>query len=302
MITQRDSFLIYLKATLADWFDGQAPYLFYMDTNWDVLQGYPSGFGADSQINDHHFHWGYFIMAAATVAQYDPAWAANYEGSVELLARDAANWDRTDTRFPYLRHFDPYAGHSWAAGHQAFGAGNNQESSSEAMNFAAGMILWGSAIGNDAMRDTGIYLYTTEQQAIEQYWFDVDEEVFPPQYPFETVGILWSHGIAYATWWTANPEEIHGINFLPLTAGSLYLGQRPDYVTRNLATLYNAPGAEGHWHDLLWQYEALADPDCGPGSLGAGAKLRGGRCPRSRGDRRPHLSVDPHPECGGPSG
>jgi endoglucanase Acf2 len=260
MITQRDSFLTYLKRTLEDWFDGQTPNLFYLDDNWNVLQGYPSGFGADSQINDHNFHWGYFVMTASTIAQYDPAWAVNYEGSVELLVKDAANWDRTDTRFPYLRHFDSYAGHSWAAGHQAFGAGNNQESSSEAMNFAAGMILWGSAVGNDEMRNAGIYMYTTEQQAIEQYWFDVDETVFPSQYPFETVGILWGHGIAYATWWTPNPEEIHGINFLPLTAGSLYLGQRPDYVTRNLAALYAAPGAEGHWHDLLWEYEAFADP------------------------------------------
>lgn len=260
LITERDSFLTYLRRTIEDWFDGQTPYLFYLDENWNVLQGYPSGFGADSQINDHHFHWGYFVTAAATIARYDPAWAANYEGSVELLVRDAANWERTDTRFPYLRHFDPYAGHSWAAGHQAFGAGNNQESSSEAMNFATGMILWGSAVGNDAMRDAGIYIYTTEQQAIEQYWFDVDEAVFPEPYPFETVGILWGHGIAYATWWTANPEEIHGINFLPLTGGSLYLGHRPDYVARNLAELYAAPGAEGHWHDILWQYEALADP------------------------------------------
>lgn len=260
MFTERDSFLNYLKRELENWFDGQAPFVFYLDENWDVLQGYPSGFGADSQINDHHFHWGYFIMTAATIAQYDPAWAANYEGIIELLVKDAANWERTDTRFPYLRHFDPYAGHSWAAGHQAFGAGNNQESSSEAMNFAAGVILWAEAIGNEPMRDMGVYLYTTEQQAVEQYWFDVDQEVFPPQYPFETVGILWSHGIAYATWWTANPEEIHGINFLPLTGGALYLGHRPDYVLRNINALYAAPGAEGHWHDLIWQYEAFADP------------------------------------------
>lgn len=260
MITERDSFLTFLRRTLEDWFDGQTPYVFYLDENWNVLQGYPSGFGADSQINDHNFHWGYFIMTAATIAQYDPAWAANYEGIVELLAKDAANWDREDTRFPYMRHFDAYAGHSWAAGHQAFGAGNNQESSSEAMNFAAGLIMWGEAIGNEAMRDTGIFMLTTEQQAVEQYWFDVDQEVFPPQYPFETVGILWGHGIAYATWWTANPEEIHGINFLPLTGGALYLGHRPDYVLRNINALYAAPGAEGHWHDLIWQYEALADP------------------------------------------
>ena len=59
-----------------------------------------------------------------------------YGGMVDLLIRDANNYDRSDTRFPYLRDFDIYAGHDWASGHGAFGAGNNQESSSEGQNFA----------------------------------------------------------------------------------------------------------------------------------------------------------------------
>lgn len=260
MLTERDSFLIFLKATLTDWFDGQYPHVFYYDNQWSTMQGYPTGFGADNQLNDHHFHWSYFIMAAATVAQYDPAWAAQYEGSIELLIRDVANWERTDTQFPYLRYFDVYAGHNWAAGHQAFGAGNNQESSSEAINFSTGLILWGAALGRDDIRDLGVYLYTTEVQAIEQYWFDVDDVVFPAQYPFETVGILWGHGQAHATWWTANPEEIHGINMLPLTGGSLYLGRRTDEVNRNISSLYSEGGRLGYWQDILWEYEALANP------------------------------------------
>ena len=65
-------------------------------------------------------------MAASTIAQYDTAWAVNYEGSVELLVRDPANWERDDTRFPYLRQFDAYAGHSWAAGHQGLRPGTTK--------------------------------------------------------------------------------------------------------------------------------------------------------------------------------
>ena len=61
----------------------------------------------------------------------------------------------TDTRFPFLRDFDIYAGHDWASGHGAFGAGNNQESSSEGMNFANALIQWGQATGNTAVRDAG---------------------------------------------------------------------------------------------------------------------------------------------------
>ena len=35
---------------------------------------------------------------------------------VDLLIRDANNYDRADSRFPYLRDFDIYAGHDWASG------------------------------------------------------------------------------------------------------------------------------------------------------------------------------------------
>ncbi len=111
---------------------------------------------------------------------------------VNTVIKDAANWDRTDTRFPFLRDFDIYAGHDWAAGHGAFGAGNNQESSSEGMNFASGLIQWGGqATGNKTVRDLGIYLYTTQASAIENYWFDTDDEAFPAAFGHSTVGMVW---------------------------------------------------------------------------------------------------------------
>jgi len=61
-----------------------------------------------------------------------------------------------DPRFPFLAQLRiPYAGHSWACGHARFGDGNNQESSSEAMNAWCGLILWGTATGDTALRDLG---------------------------------------------------------------------------------------------------------------------------------------------------
>lgn len=98
---------------------------------------------------------------------------------VKTLIRDAANPSRTDTAFPFLRGFDVYAGHSWASGHQGFAAGNNQESSSESTNLSAGLVLWGSVTGDTALRDLGLYLLTTESEAVAQYWFDADQQVFP---------------------------------------------------------------------------------------------------------------------------
>ena len=116
---------------------------------------------------------------------------------VDLLIRDANNYDRADTRFPYLRDFDIYAGHDWASGHGAFGAGNNQESSSEGMNFANALIQWGQATGNTAVRDAGIYIYTTQAAAIHEYWFDVATRTSRPR--SGTARSAWSGATAART-------------------------------------------------------------------------------------------------------
>ena len=270
----RDTLLGLVKARLEDWFDGQAPHFFYYDARWSTLTGYPDSYGSGEQLNDHHFHYSYFIKAAATIAQYDPDWVKpeRYGGMIELLIRDCANPDRKDTRFPWMRNFDPYAGHSWAAGHAGFASGNNQESSSESMNFATALILYGQATGRQDLRDLGIYWHSTEAEAIRQYWFDNDGAVFPDGYQHSCVGMVWGDGGTYGTWWTANPEEIHGINYLPLNGGSLYLGRSPGYVRRNLANLVRAnrnfhqafPGnGEGldRWQDVIFGYQALSDAD-----------------------------------------
>lgn len=261
---ERDHFLSELKSRLEEWFTvgGQQEYS-YID-EWDVLTGYPSGYGADNQINDHHFHASYAIMSAATIAQYDSAWVSqeNWGGMVNLLIRDANNWDRDDELFPFLRSFDPYAGHSWAAGHGDFAEGNNQESSSESMNFAAASILWGEATGQTEIRDMGIYLYTTETSAVEQYWFDIDNEIFPDDYPHVAIGMVWGGKGVHSTWFGADPEFIHGINILPVQSGSLYLGRHPDYVLLNYEEIVaERNGQPIIWQDILWEYLALSDPD-----------------------------------------
>jgi len=258
----RGDFLIAIENELEDWFDGLAPFLFYYDATWRSLFALPSSYFSSTQLNDHHFHYGYFVFAAATVARLDPAWAERYRAMVELLIRDAANWDRGDERFPFLRYFDPYAGHSWANGPQLFDRGNNEESSSEDVNFAVGAVLWGTATGDAAIRDLGAFLYANLTAAIDQYWFDVDDAVFPASYQHPTIAILWGDGGRYDTWWDPSAPYVHGINFLPLTGGSLYLGRDPGYVKKNWAGLVEANRGEPlQWRDVLWMYLALGDPD-----------------------------------------
>ncbi len=262
----RDRLLLALRNRLEDWLTadpGETDALFHLEPTWGTVIGYPASFGADRELNDHHFHYGYFLQAAATVARFDPVWAEAQEfgGMVELLVKDVANADRGDLRFPFLRCFDPYAGHSWASGHAAFRRGNNEESSSEAQNFASALVLWGAETGDRGWRDLGIYLHATAAASIRDAWFDTTGSGFPATYPQDHASIVWGDGAAYSTWWTNNPEEIHGITFLPLTGGSLYLGRDPAYVLRNHANLVRSNGGPANeWLDIISGYLAFADP------------------------------------------
>ena len=105
------------------------------------------------------------------------------------------------------------------------------------MNAWCGIILFGEAIGDRALRDLGIYLFTTEMNAIQEYWFDVHGDNFPTNYPASVVTMVWGGKGANGTWFSADPQLVHGINFLPMHGGSLYLGLYPAYVEKNYAAL-----------------------------------------------------------------
>ncbi|MFE7816101.1 glycosyl hydrolase [Streptomyces sp. NPDC057433] len=283
----RDRLLQLIKARMEEWFTVGGPSEFSYDKDWRTLIGYPASYGSDQELNDHHFHYSYYVMAAATVAQYDPRWAADSEwgGMVEELIKDAANPARDDTEYPFLRGFDVYAGHSWAAGHEAFAAGNNQESSSESINLSAGLIMWGSAMGDEALRDQGVYMMMTESESIAQYWFDADQQVYPEDFTHDVVGMVWGSGGAYSTWWTANPEEIHGINFLPVTGGSLHLAREKDMLRRSVAEMQRENGGPAvEWRDIFWQVQALYDP---AGAMAAWDRENGGYVPEE-GETKAH--------------
>lgn len=259
---QKARLLDALRTRLEDWFDGRAPRFFYYDEGWRSLMGFPDSYGSATQINDHHFHYGYFIMAAAAVARFDRAWADEWGPFVELLIRDAANLDRSDTRFPFLRYMDPYAGHSWANGPAQFLEGNNEEASSEDLNFSAAVLLWGALVDRKDLRDLGAFLYANQIEAVEQYWFDVDRAVFPKGFEHPAVAMVWGAGGKYDTWFDQDPTVIHGINFLPFTGASLYLGRRPDYVKRNFDVLLErSHGDITTWRDYIVMFLVTGDAE-----------------------------------------
>ncbi len=70
----------------------------------------------NTYYNDHHFHYGYFVYAAAVIGHLDPSWVAPNKDYVNALVRDYANPSAQDAYFPVSRGFDWYHGHSWAHG------------------------------------------------------------------------------------------------------------------------------------------------------------------------------------------
>lgn len=268
-IVARDKMLATIKTRLENWFkaeNGEVAFLFYYNPTWSSAIGYPAGYGQDSGLNDKQFHWGYFIQAAAFVEQFSPGWASQWGGMVDLIIRDAAAYDRNDTMFPYLRNFNPYSGHSWVDGFANNPQGNNMESSSESMVFNASLIHWGEASGNKTIRDLGIYLYTTEQTGIEEYYMDTKERNFPPSQTKSLVSRVWSNSIDNGTFWTGDIAASYGIELYPIQGGSLYLGQDTAYVTKlwneieaNTGILSNQANPN-LWHDIMWEYLAFIDP------------------------------------------
>ena len=107
-------------------------------------------FGA-GYYNDHHYHFGYHIYAAAVVAKFDPFWGRKYYQHVMMLVRDISNPSDDDKYFPTWRHKDWYLGWSWASGIVTIGGkpypnGRNQESVSEAISAYEAVALYGEVM------------------------------------------------------------------------------------------------------------------------------------------------------------
>ena len=258
-----------VKMRLEDWLKVQSnevAFLFYYNQTWSAMLGYPAGHGQDVNINDHHFHWGYFIHAASFLEQFEPGWASQWGDMINLLVRDAASSNRNDSLFPFLRNFSPYAGHCWANGFATFPQGNDQESTSESMQFNSSLIHWGSVTGNDSIRDLGIYLYTTEQSAVEEYWFDQYDRNFGPTQQYSLVSRVWGNSYDNGTFWTSDIAASYGIELYPIHGGSLYLGHDTNYVNKlwneieqNTGILTNDANVN-LWHDVMWKYLSFVDP------------------------------------------
>lgn len=281
MSTEANQMIAWLKAELQDWFRANTTgaldttKYFAYDNNWNTLLGFDESFGAQQQLNDHHFHYGYFVRAAAEVCRVDANWCSStqYGPMVELLIRDYAA-GRNDSLFPYLRNFDPAYGFSWASGHANFALGNNNESTSEAANSYGAIILYGMITGNNDLVNRGIYLHASSTAAYWEYWNNIDRykglggdyDNFSSSYTKPTTSIIWGNGHVFSTWFSGAYAHILGIQGLPLSPLVLHIGQHADYLNNYVAlgmteSSNGKPSGlpNGQWRDVWWNIWAMTN-------------------------------------------
>lgn len=290
MDVEADAFIVWLKSELEDWFTADTngsldtEKYFVYDEEWSTLLGMQESYGSHQSLNDHHFHYGYFVRAAAEICRIDFSWCGSdqYGPMIDLLIRDYAA-SKDDDMFPYLRNFDPANGFSWASGNANFALGNNNESTSEAANSYGAIALYGMITGNDALVEKGMYLHASSTSAYWEYWNNIDRfrnessdypdrgndyDNFPADYNRITTSIIWGTGSSFSTWFSGANAHILGIQGLPLNPLVLHVGQYPDYMEEYVAlgleeSSNGKPSglADDHWRDIWWNLWAMTDAD-----------------------------------------
>ncbi len=276
-----------LKKILVDWFnyDGEGDRCYFLyNKDWGTIYYPDSGYGANEAISDHHFTYGYYMFGAAVLASFDQEFKEDYSEMIEMLVRDYANPEdpkNDGNMFCKFRNFDQYAGHSWAGGYSDNDSGNNQESASESLFSWVGMYLWGEASGNQKYIDAGAYGFTTEMEAVKQYWFDYDDDNWLEEYPFQGTGQVYGGVNFFGTFFGGQPVYVYGIQWLPISEYLTYYGMNQDKCARiyqgmiedtNYAiAIEKKKGAitdddqyvtpDNSWQHIMWPFLSQTNPE-----------------------------------------
>ena len=237
------------------------------DQTWGGVISSSGGSFGQGLYNDHHFHYGYFLYAAAAMAKGNPDWVAEWGDEVMHLVRNLANPAPSDPHYTYLRNKDWFVGHSWASGLYEFGDGRNQESSSEAVNAWYSLYLYGLATDNARIRDLGRLMLATEIRSTQRYWqIDSSDGIYDEPYASnKVVGVLWSTKVDYGTFFGANTEFIHCIQMLPFTPITEELLE-PAWIEEEyplLETALDNPDIGEGWKGFVYMAHAVIDPAAG---------------------------------------
>ena len=213
---------------------------FEYDPTWGGIIPSIDNYGA-RHYNDHHYHYGYWVYTFAVLAQFDSTWmtTALQEESftpkewIDGLIHDYANNDSQNLYFPVQRYQDDYAGHSWASGLDSSQDGQNQQSSSEAVNAYYALALYAMVMQDTNLFNWAQFLMTRELISAQTYWqIQKNSVIYSPQFTEhnQVVGELWASKIDSNAFFIKCKTEYRcglqysfGIQMLPFTGVSLYL-------------------------------------------------------------------------------
>jgi hypothetical protein len=233
-------------------------------------------FGNESG-NDHHFHYGYYIRASAVLGMYRPETIEWTKPVISEMVEDIASFDRESTKYPVLRYFSAYEGHSWADGKASFADGNNQESTSEALNAWYSLKMWGDLTSNQKLSDQGTWLFAEELESTSKYWFGKNNP-FPEGFTSPIASMVWGGKRDFSTWFSGNPMHIVGIQVLPITPASNYLKSVGN--SEQIKSYLNAKVAKpesADWGDLYLMYLSYSDSKLASSGVAVPEKFEGGK-------------------------
>nr|BCB67682.1 beta-1,3-glucanase [Euglena gracilis] len=227
----------------------------------DIMAEFGNG-----HYNDHHFHYGYWIYAAAVVARYDPTFVKAHDGHVLALIRDIANPSPADPYFTPWRHFDWYVGHAWAGGIYPLPEGRNQESTSESINAWYAIALYGEATKNTAVKALGKAQALLETLSAKYYWHvQAAEPIYPKAFTRHMVGILYDSKVTSWTWFGQENWKVHGIQIIPITPMVHHLFSpefaRKEFVIYDRVCQKDPSCANGGFKVFAVAEEAFVNPD-----------------------------------------
>ncbi|MDB5187114.1 MAG: Endo,3(4)-beta-glucanase [Candidatus Saccharibacteria bacterium] len=233
---------------------------FYYDSKIKGIAATTSAFGSED-FNDHHFHYGNFIYAASILGRYDKPFLADYKDKMNLLVADIASYKPTD-KFPVQRNYDAYAGHSWAAGLAPFADGNNQESSSEAMNAWNAVALWGELINNEELATTGKWMLANESSTARNVWRSPPIEIpGRSKYTSPITSLNFGGKLTYATFFSDEPNAKLGIQLISMNPFMTELSRDSEKISevvdKSIANNnFNVPLG-----DYILMYLSLQEPE-----------------------------------------
>lgn len=238
-------------------------YLFAQESPKGIMSSKPE-FGHEF-FNDHHFHFSYYVAAAGILLEHRPDLEPLLQPGLDAIVQDIATTD-TSTGFPWLRGFDPYEGHSWADGRALAADGNNQESTSEAINRWYSLVRLGQATQNESLEKLGRLGLRLESTSAQTYWLGQKPErySFPTGYEYPIASIVWGGKVDYATWFSAEPTHIFGIQFLPSTPAMTHTVS-PTTWSKYLP-FYQVGEPEKSWNDI-WSMVAVTNQTSVPSEL-----------------------------------